>query len=37
MPNRDFYIAQCVHKLHYYGDVIHSLDLKSPVEHNGGV
>ena len=37
MPNRDFYFARCVHKLRYYSDVIHSLDWKSVVEHDGGV
>ena len=33
----NFYFAQCVHKLCYYGKVIHSLDWKSAVEHDGGV
>ena len=32
-----FSIAQCVHKLRYYSDVIHSFDLKSAIEHDGGV
>ena len=31
------YFTQCVHKLHYYGDVMHSFDWKSAVEHDGGV
>ena len=32
-----FYFARCVRKLRYYSDVIHSLDWKSAVEHDGGV
>ena len=32
-----FYFAQCVSKLRYYSDVIHSFDWKSAIEHDGGV
>ena len=32
-----FYFAQCVRKLRYYSDVIHSFDWKSTIEHDGGV
>ena len=32
-----FYYAWCVHKLHYYGNVIHSFECESAVEHDGGV
>ena len=32
-----FYIAWRASKLRYYGDVIHSFDWKSAVEHDGGV
>ena len=31
-----FYFARCVRKLRYYSDVIHSFDLKSTIEHDGG-
>ena len=31
------YFAWCARKLCYYGDVIHSFDWKSAVEHDGGV
>ena len=31
------YFARCVGKLRYYGNVIHSFDWKSAVEHNVGV
>ena len=34
---RFFYFARCVRKFRYYGDVIHSFDWKSTVEHDGGV
>ena len=37
MPNGNFYFMQHAQKLCYYGDVIHSFDWKSAVEHNGGV
>ena len=37
MSYHDFYFSRSVHKLHYYSDVIHSLDWKSAVQHNGGV
>ena len=38
MPNRDlFYFAQCVRKLRFYSDVIHSFDWKSAIQHDGGV
>ena len=36
-PNGDFYFARRARKLRYYGDVIHSFDWKSAVEHDGGV
>ena len=32
-----FYFARCVRKLCYYGDVIHSFDWKSAVQHDGAV
>ena len=32
-----FYFVQCLRKLHYYSDVIHSFDWKSAIEHDGGV
>ena len=32
-----FYFARRARKMRYYGDVIHSFDWKSAVEHNGGV
>ena len=32
-----FYFTWRARKLCYYGDVIHSFDWKSAVEHNGGV
>ena len=32
-----FYFARRARKLRYYGDVIHSFDWKSAVEHDGGV
>ena len=32
-----FYFTRRARKLHYYGDVIHSFDCKSAVEHDGGV
>ena len=35
--SRFFYFMQCVRKLRYYGDVIHSFDCKSAIEHDGGV
>ena len=31
-----FYFARHIRKLRYYGDVIHSFDWKSAVEHNSG-
>ena len=37
MPNGVFYFARRAHKLRYYGDVIHSFDRKSAVQHDGGV
>ena len=37
MPNHNFLLRAGVHKLRYYGDVIHSFDWKSAVEHEGGV
>ena len=37
MPNRDYLLRACVRKLRYYNDVIHSIDWKSAVEHDGGV
>ena len=37
MPNHDFYLARRAPKLRYYGDVIHSFDWKSAVEHDGSV
>ena len=33
--SRFFYFARCVRKWRYYGDVIHSFDWKSVVEHGG--
>ena len=35
--SRIFFFEQCVRKLRYYSDVIHSFDWKSAVEHDGGV
>ena len=32
-----FYFAWCALKWRYYGDVMHSFDWKSAVEHDGGV
>ena len=32
-----FYFARRTRKLRYYGDVIHSFDWKSAVEHDGGL
>ena len=32
-----FYFARCARKQRYYGDVIHSCNWKSAVEHDGGV
>ena len=32
-----FYYTRHARKLRYYGDVIHSFDWKSAVEHDGGV
>ena len=32
-----FNFTWCVRKLRYYGNVIHSLDWKSAVEHDGSV
>ena len=32
-----FYFAQCICKITLYGDVIHSFDWKSAIEHDGGV
>ena len=32
-----FYFARCVRKIALYGDLIHSFDWKSAVEHDGGV
>ena len=32
-----FLLVWCICKLHYYIDVIHSLDWKSAVKHDGGV
>ena len=38
MHNRNFFnFARCVRKLALYGDVIHSFDWKSAIEHDGGV
>ena len=37
MPNHDFFFARCVCKLRYYSNVIHSLDWKSAIEHDGDV
>ena len=38
MQNRDFfYFARCVHKIALYGDLIHSFDWKSAVEHDDGI
>ena len=38
MPNLNFfYFGQCICKLGYYSDVIHSFDWKSAIEHNGSV
>ena len=34
---RFFYFARCVHKLVLYSDVIHSINWKSAIEHDGGV
>ena len=34
---RFFYFVRCVRKLVLYSDVIHSLDWKSAIEHDGGV
>ena len=33
----NFYFARRTSKLQYYGDVIHSFDWESAVEHVGGV
>ena len=35
--SRFFYFAQCLRRIALYSDVIHSLDWKSAIEHNGGV
>ena len=32
-----FYFMRRTRKLRYYGDVIHSFDWKSAVEHDGDV
>ena len=32
-----FYFARCVRKIVLYSDVIHSIDWKSAVEHDGGI
>ena len=32
-----FYFAQCIRKLRYYSDVIHSFHWKSAIEHDCGV
>ena len=32
-----FYVARRARKLRYYGDVKHSFDWKSAVEHDGGI
>ena len=38
MPNRDFFTSRGENiNLRYYSDVIHLLDWKSAVEHDGGV
>ena len=34
---RIFLTAQCVRKLRYYSNVIHSFDWKSAMEHDGDV
>ena len=34
--SRFFYFARCVRKLALYSDVIHSLDWKSAIKHDGG-
>ena len=31
-----FYFARCVRKIALYSDLIHSIDCKSAVEHDGG-
>ena len=36
-PNPDVYFAQCLHKIALYSDIIHSLDWKSAIEHDGGI
>ena len=35
--NDDFFPEHLTRKLRCYGDVIHSFDWKSAVEHDGGV
>ena len=32
-----FYFAQCISKLSYFSDIIHSFDWKSAVKYDGGV
>ena len=32
-----FYFTRCVRKIALYSDVIHLLDWKSAIEHDGGV
>ena len=36
VKSRFFYFARCVRKIALYSDVIHSIDWKSAIEHDGG-